>query len=362
MEKIVNIFKKHKFIMRMAIPWIIIQSMIGSIAHATNLNKSISEGLYEMAYSISNNSIFLAGAQSFKLDQGGIIYQINPDNLNITQIIHSDLKPFGAAINNITNTVYFTNTINGAITAIDAYTGNIIKRIILDNTKFSETHKPLKPRELVVDEINNRLYVTGVGTKSVVWVIDSKKLKLISTIHNTGIKATGLALNSKINKLYVTNSEGEILTINTKNNTIEKRKKIDPTKEHMFLNIALDLLGQRIFLSDMKQSQLFVLNIKNQNIIHKINVPESLAILFNPKRNEIYTSHREANSISIIDVKNNYRVKKVIKVKDFPNSLALSPDGNILFVSIKHKKLENENVKSENFLDQILKINLSEQK
>ncbi|WP_198511576.1 hypothetical protein, partial [Bacillus subtilis] len=98
------------------------------------------------------------------------------------------------------------------------------------------------------------------GPQSVVWVVDGSTLKLVSTIPNTGKMGTGLAVDSDAQKVYVTNGDGELVTINARTNAIEKKQKIDGDKEHFFLNIALDTRGQRAFLTDSKQAQVLVVD------------------------------------------------------------------------------------------------------
>lgn len=47
----------------------------------------------------------------------------------MTQAIHNDLKPFGATIDNATQTLWFGNTVNSAVTAIDAKTSEVKGRL-----------------------------------------------------------------------------------------------------------------------------------------------------------------------------------------------------------------------------------------
>lgn len=323
-------------------------------AETQPLNQPIAKGAYELAFSNSNNALFLATAQNAGNPQGGTVYRLDPQNLAVKQTISTELKTFGAAINQHTNVLYFGNTVNGALTAVDASSGKVINTLVLDGRKRGDTVRPLQPRELVADALTNRVYITGLGAQSVVWVVDGKTLQLISTIPNTGKMGTGLALDAAAQKLYVTNADGELVTINTRLNAIEKRQKIDGDKEHFFLNIALDSKGHRAFLSDAKQPQVLVLDTRTQQVIQRIEVPESLAVLFNADRDELYVTHRKAGEISIIDA-SSYKVKRTVKAPGLPNSLALSADGNTLFVSIKQPGSRKEPPKNP---DSVLRIAL----
>nr|WP_244941672.1 YncE family protein [Serratia inhibens] len=298
------------------------------------LRKPVGKGAYEMVYSQGENALYLATSQSRKQDKGGVVYRLDPKTLDITQVIHNDIKPFGAAINGKTDTLFFGNTVNNSVTAIDAKTGEVKGRLVLDARQRTETVKPLAPRELVADAATDTLYITGLGESSVVWVVDGKALTLRTTIADTGKYGTGLALDAAAGRLYVTNADGELVTIDTKTNKVLTRKKLDEGKEHFFLNLSLDPATHRAFITDSKQPQVLIVDTRDGTVLSKIEVPESLAVLFNPARNEVYVTHRKAGEVSVIDAKS-YKLLNTLKTPTHPNSLALSPDGQTLYVSVK---------------------------
>ncbi|EOW6548251.1 PQQ-binding-like beta-propeller repeat protein, partial [Escherichia coli] len=297
---------------------------------------------YEMAYSQQENALWLATSQSRKLDKGGVVYRLDPVTLEVTQAIHNDLKPFGATINNTTQTLWFGNTVNSAVTAIDAKTGEVKGRLVLDDRKRTEEVRPLQPRELVADDATNTVYISGIGKESVIWVVDGGNIKLKTAIQNTGKMSTGLALDSEGKRLYTTNADGELITIDTADNKILSRKKLlDDGKEHFFINISLDTARQRAFITDSKAAEVLVVDTRNGNILAKVAAPESLAVLFNPARNEAYVTHRQAGKVSVIDAKS-YKVVKTFDTPTHPNSLALSADGKTLYVSVKQKSTKQQ--------------------
>ncbi len=306
------------------------------------LRKAVGKGAYEMAYSQQENALWLATSQSRKVDKGGVVYRLDPVTLEVTQAIHNDLKPFGATINNTTQTLWFGNTVNSAVTAIDAKTGEVKGRLVLDDRKRTEEVRPLQPRELVADDATNTVYITGIGKESVIWVVDGENIKLKTAIQNTGKMSTGLALDSKGKRLYTTNADGELITIDTADNKILSRKKLlDDDKEHFFINISLDTTNQRAFITDSKAAEVLVVDTRNGNILAKVAAPESLAVLFNPARNEAYVTHRQAGKVSVIDAKS-YKVVKTFDTPTHPNSLALSADGKTLYVSVKQKSTKQQ--------------------
>ncbi|EEU9365342.1 PQQ-binding-like beta-propeller repeat protein [Escherichia coli] len=321
---------------------LLVASSFSTQAAEEMLRKAVGKGAYEMAYSQQENALWLATSQSRKLDKGGVVYRLDPVTLEVTQAIHNDLKPFGATINNTTQTLWFGNTVNSAVTAIDAKTGEVKGRLVLDDRKRTEEVRPLQPRELVADDATNTVYISGIGKESVIWVVDGENIKLKTAIQNTGKMSTGLALDSKGKRLYTTNADGELITIDTADNKILSRKKLlDDGKEHFFINISLDTARQRAFITDSKAAEVLVVDTHNGNILAKVAAPESLAVLFNPARNEAYVTHRQAGKVSVIDAKS-YKVVKTFDTPTHPNSLALSADGKTLYVSVKQKSTKQQ--------------------
>lgn len=325
---------------------LLVASSFSTQAAEEMLRKAVGKGAYEMAYSQQENALWLATSQSRKVDKGGVVYRLDPVTLEVTQAIHNDLKPFGATINNTTQTLWFGNTVNSAVTAIDAKTGEVKGRLVLDDRKRTEEVRPLQPRELVADDATNTVYITGIGKESVIWVVDGENIKLKTAIQNTGKMSTGLALDSKGKRLYTTNADGELITIDTADNKILSRKKLlDDDKEHFFINISLDTTNQRAFITDSKAAEVLVVDTRNGNILAKVAAPESLAVLFNPARNEAYVTHRQAGKVSVIDAKS-YKVVKTFDTPTHPNSLALSADGKTLYVSVKQNPLNSRKLPS----------------
>ncbi|HHH6703635.1 TPA: PQQ-binding-like beta-propeller repeat protein [Escherichia coli] len=321
---------------------LLVASSFSTQAAEEMLRKAVGKGAYEMAYSQQENALWLATSQSRKLDKGGVVYRLDPVTLEVTQAIHNDLKPFGATINNTTQTLWFGNTVNSAVTAIDAKTGEVKGRLVLDDRKRTEEVRPLQPRELVADDATNTVYISGIGKESVIWVVDGENIKLKTAIQNTGKMSTGLALDSKGKRLYTTNADGELITIDTADNKILSRKKLlDDGKEHFFINISLDTARQRAFITDSKAAEVLVVDTRNGNILAKVAAPESLAVLFNPARNEAYVTHRQAGKVSVIDAKS-YKVVKTFDTPTHPNNLALSADGKTLYVSVKQKSTKQQ--------------------
>ncbi|EIC84105.1 YncE family protein [Serratia sp. M24T3] len=303
--------------------------------HVSMERKAVDKGVYELAYSADQKALFVASSQG-RQDKSGALYRLDPSSLAVSQSIKTNLKPFGVALNSKTDTVFLGNTTSSAVTSVDAKTNKVLQELVLDNRPRTEKERPLAPRELVVDEATNTLYVGGLGKESVIWVVDGANLTLRHTIEGAGKMATGLAIDAKASRLYITNADGEFLTVDTKTDKILSRVKIDNPGEHFYLNISLDTAKHRAFVTDSKEPSLLVLDTENGKIIHKIAIPASLAVLFNPARNEVYVTHRDAGNVSVIDA-TSYKVLETLDIPTHPQSLAISDDGQTLYVSVKQE-------------------------
>ncbi|MVZ11071.1 YncE family protein, partial [Enterobacteriaceae bacterium 8376wG6] len=122
MNTLINKGKRAAFPRMLLATLLFSNTLLGQTAPEVR-RKPVGKGAYEMAYSPSENALYLATSQSRKLDKGGIVYRLDPATLDVTQIIHNDIKPFGAAVNAKTGTLFFGNTVNNSVTAIDAKTG-----------------------------------------------------------------------------------------------------------------------------------------------------------------------------------------------------------------------------------------------
>ncbi|MFK3843325.1 YncE family protein [Serratia sp. NPDC087055] len=311
----------------------------------------IGHGLYELAFDGTSNTLFAASTPSFaKEKNGGIVFKVNPSTLATDANIATQRRAFATALDEQRHLLYIGNTVDGSVTVIDTRSGKELATIELSESMKEDQFTPT--REMVLDKKNQRLYVSGTSQKGVLWIIDTAKREKIATLSNMGEYPTGIALDTERGHLYCVNGSGELITLDTTSHKILKRVVVEPSKKHFFLNIGLDTKTGRAFITDPDLPNVLVVDIDSGKILHQIDVINSLAVLFNPIRSELYITHREAKRISIVD-SNSYRVKNSITTRALPNSLALSSDGQQLFASIKQSKEEMEKKQ-----DYLLKINL----
>ena len=89
--------------------------------------------------------------------------------------------------------------------------------------------------------------------------------------------------------------------------------KVDPAESnHYFLNIALNSAAGVGFIANTNTRDLLVVDLRSGRLLHRIATPNAIAVLYNATRDEIYVTHRNDRSISVIDAKTN-RVKHASK-------------------------------------------------
>lgn len=312
------------------------------------------EGLYEMALSPKGDALYVASAEGFKDVQGGAVYKLDPKTLKTIGLSYTDLKNFAVQITPDGATLFVTNSLDGGISAIDTATGKVKKRLLF--SERNEKGLPYGARQILL--LNDTLYVGAVADPAQIWVVDANTLKLKARIKNTGKWMTGLHYSAQTGRLYAANGGGEILVINPRNNRVEQRWKPLGDKPALLLNIAEDSETGRLFVTDnSKAKTTLVLDIHSGKVIKQLDVGDSLAVLFNPKRNEIYISRRESGKVISLDG-TSYAQKRQWDIPANPNSLLLSADGQTLFVTVKQPFNKDHSTKGP---DSVVRLELANQ-
>ena len=295
------------------------------------VQRELSEGVYEMAISQQNGSLYVATAQGFKDVQGGVVYKLDPVSLKTIGQAHTDLKNFGTVMDPQGKTLYVTNSLDGGISAINVEDGKVINRLM-----FSERNEkgfPYGAREIILHD--GLLYIGGVADSGVIWVVDAKTMKLKKRINNAGKWVTGLMYSEQTQRIYAANGGGEVLVINPRTHRIEQRWKPLGDKEALLLNLAEDPATGRLFVTDnSKAKTTLVLDIHSGKVLKDLAMGDTMGVKFNAKRHEIYLTQRESGKLLILD-SDSYAVKKSLSLMPHPNSLLLSADGQTLYVTVK---------------------------
>ncbi len=315
------------------------------------LSQPLGHGVYELAYDNSQKTLYAASAPSFDKDKTtGLVFRLAADSLQINEKIATERRTFALSLDEENHILYLGNALDGSLTLVDTQTNKVIQTLQLSDD--SDPEKQAHVREVGLDKPNQRLYVSGIGRKGkgLLWVVDTRKQQLIETLNN--IEPVGFAVDASADKVYVVTGKGELVTLDGKTSKLLSRVKVDPAESnHYFLNIALNSAAGVGYIADTNTRDVLVVRLDSGKLVDRITSPNSVAVRYNAARDEIYVTHRDDRSISVIDAKTHH-LKHTVKTAAMPNSLALSADAGTLYVSVKQDEKSDQD-------DYVLKIDLT---
>lgn len=313
--------------------------------------RTLGDGLYEMAYLSAQSALVVASAQGFKAVNGGMIYRLDPTTLATRTETHTDLKNFGMAVADDGKAFYTTNSLDGGVSKVDAQSGKVLQRLMFVGK--DKDGDPIGAREVLFH--NNQLFIGRVADPGFISIVDTQTMTLKGRIDNAGKWVTGLIYSPHNDRIYAANGGGEILVINPASHKIEQRWTPGDGKEYLFLNLAEDPATGRLFVTDdSKAKATLVFDERTGKVIKRID-GDALGIKFSAKRNEIYISQRESKKVLQLDAAT-YALKNAWSFASHPNSLLLSPDQDTLYVSIKQDFNEDNSTKGP---DSVARIKLN---
>lgn len=302
-------------------------------ADRTVVTRAPGNGLYEMAYSSSANALYVASADRFKEANGGVVYRLDPVTLATQSVTYTDLKNFGIASDEQAGVFYTTNSLDGAITKLDAQSGKVLDRLVFPEKKDKKGY-PAGTREMLVHE--DELYVGRIADPGFISVVNARTFKLKKTLHHAGKWVTGLIYSPLMKRIYAANGSGEILVINPRTHNIEQRWTPGDGQPWLFLNMAEDPATGRLFVTDnSKGKATLVFDERSGKVIHRID-GDALAITYSAVRHALFISQRESKKVLELDA-TTFAVKHSWSFNAHPNSLLLSPDHQTLYVTLKQK-------------------------
>lgn len=345
-----------------------------SLAVAPVLRQDAFDGIYEITAAADGASVFVATISGFDPQNGGTIYRLDPRSLQTVQSVQVPRRSFALGLNNTTGTLYVGNTMEGSLSVVDTASG-LLKGVI----QLAEPQKNDKgetyfahTRKVIVDEVNNRVFVTSPGRTGLIWIVDGATNTLTHTITSDGIWSSGAAYDAASNRLYVgQGGVNEVLIVDPDSGTVVQRLSTGETtvaskdqSANFFINIALDVKGQRLFAAGGQNDQMYVFDLKTGQVMQRIAFKAgALDVLYNPTRNELVTTHRGKGEIgtgfvSILDA-TTYATKRTLDLPVHPNSLALSPNGQTLYITVKVLHGDKHPAWRKNGKDSVVRIDLN---
>ncbi|HVR49170.1 MAG TPA: YncE family protein [Pseudorhodoferax sp.] len=351
-------------------------SAVQAVAAAPVLRQDAFTGIYEVAVAPALGAVYVASTPSFDAASPGYVQRLDARSLQLLQTVQLPRRAFALGLNRVTNTLYVGNTLDGSLTVVDATTGLVKGEIQLGVAEKKADGKESMPhtRKVIVDEKHNRVFVTSPGQPGLVWIVDGAKGQVTHTIRSEGIWTAGAAYDAAANRLYV--SQGgvhEILAIDPdagqvvgRFSTGDSQGNTAQDSKHFFLNLALDAKGQRLISTDSNTGQLYIFDIASAKLLKTVPIGMgALDVAYNPQRNEIYATHRGVSrsqpegtgAVTVVDGAS-YAVKRTIDLPVHPNSLAVTPDGDTLYVTVKTTRSDKHPAFRKDARESLVRIDL----
>lgn len=306
---------------------------------AKTIRSAVAPGLFELVH--ANGMLFATSAGDDRRNgEAGHILLIDPDTLAIAQTVQSPDKPFALVANHKTNTLYVGHSMDRRVSVYDMQT--MTRKAVIQLEGADSSGKPYRSRQLLVDERTDTVYVSSPSADGPVWIIDGPSMKVRGMIAGAG--GPGLTLDAQRNRLY-TSGRGFWSSIDLGTGKILARHSVHDKAERFLVNIDVDPENNRLFASDSKHGELLVLDPENGQLIRTINTGAgAMGVKHNASRHEVYVSNRKSGTVTVVNTRS-LVVKQSIDTPPFPNSFALSPNGQEVFISIK----QSRDPKSEGF-------------
>lgn len=348
---------------------------------------AVAPAVVELAWSAKQNALFVS-SPDWKDEKKSTVLRLDPQTLAKQATIPMDVKGFGVALDDEHNRLYLTEGFNGSVGIVDTAANRSLGSIKLQDEvniesawrkagmsgerldfmlaelkrfKISEGHL-YKVREARFDAQTGRLFLPGLGygVDSVLFVVDTCSGKLEKTLPGFGFYAVGIALDEKGRRVFVSNMQGQLMTVNA--DTLEIAGKHEIQADQL-LNLVYDRKNDRILGVDqgidrdkyrnyhLKEAytrrssghRLFALNAQDGKLLTSVETQEvPISLLLDEDSERIYVTNRGgvrvekgAGSLSVFDSKTLAHLQ-TLPLLPHPNSLALDSKARALFVTVKN--------------------------
>lgn len=324
----------------------------------------LAPALYELAYSTKQQAVFVASAGDRELgNPKSKIYRLHPDTLEIEAEVELQYAGLGVFLDDEANRLYVGNAFDAAVTVIDTQLNQVIGVVRLAEKihtagfdgKPTERY-PHNLRELVVDKKNNRLFAPGIWINdSALYVMRTDTLTVETVIPDFGFGASGVTLDEARGKLYVSNMQGQLYTIDTQTLSVESVAEVQADQ---LLNLVFDKRTNRILAVDQgaenvnrvreklaklpyqqrgKGNRVVVINPEDGRIEKSIPTdtgPVNLAL--DEKNNRLVVTNRGSGTVTIYDRNNDDRLLQTIALSAHPNTPKIDNQLGTIFVTVKN--------------------------
>ena len=248
---------------------------------------------------------------------------VNTSNNTAVGSIPVGQAPMGVAPNPVSSQVYVANNFENTVSIVDVINLEEVERIQVGSF----------PQTVVVSEDGGTLYVVNKGDGTVAFV-DLEQRQVVDEVA-VGRDPMWAALVPGTNLLFVTNNSTNTVSVVD----VESRQVI----QSLFVGggpegIAASPDGRRVYVANSFDNSVSVIEVESLGVIETLEVGAfPRQIVFAPDGdlgNLAYVTNYSDSNVSIIDVAVDEVLDTQLTVGNFPNGLAVLPDGKKIYVVV----------------------------
>ncbi len=297
-------------------------------------NKPLVPGLYQIGYSAKNNALYATAAVGRQVSAAELV-KIHPESLEI--IAQATIQPvgdtvhaaYGIGVDDANDTLWTTNTRTGTIAVYKQSDLSLVKQFDAGTTAHS--------RDVAIDTQRGKAYVSG--RDPVIHVFDAKTfeplkaIELPTTSTEEGAQAMpmSLAVNAEKGKLCtVSMRTGEVIVINTENDTVEKVFAV--ANADRASGVGYDPVNDRVLVVNQGTGNLLIVDPNAEKVLHDVYVGGgALNVSYDPASQLAFVAVRGGGTIAVVN-----SAGELVGNLDggpFPNHLTVDGKGNVFAVN-----------------------------
>ncbi|QPM91842.1 YncE family protein [Pseudooceanicola algae] len=321
----------------------------GSEAFEMTSVASPTPGLYQIAHSDRAKALFVT-ASSFRPNSSTLM-KLDPETLetiaSITPAPYADTNEddgendgeqnpyatgpasvFGLGLDDSHGHVWATNTASNSVAVYDQDDLSLVHQFPQGQVYHS--------REVIVDEVHSKAYVTSSATARV-HVFDTETLEPLevieipSSLRGEDFYVMNSAIDAEGGRLFVSSrATSELAVIDLESRGVTSVFAL-PGAIHA-TGIAFDATSGRVFVSGQGSDNVLIVDPDAGKVLHTVPVGAgALSISFDPAGQLAWVTNRGAGTISAVDAQGH--IVATLDLGSYPNDVTSGPDGTVYAVN-----------------------------
>jgi YVTN family beta-propeller protein len=299
------------------------------------IEDSIKVGINPTAIAVNPNTNMIYVVNRFS-DSVSVING-NANNQVIERVVGQD--PLDIAINLRNNMVYVVNNQSLSISVINGTSSgdnNVIQTISLAEHLSPDLPDLIRydPTSIEINPDTNMLFITMADRSLQEHRVESL---LVRDIHGYGDELPllgdwprGLALDAQKDRLYVTNTRSNTISVvDTRNNVVRETIPVGEKPS----DVVIDQGKERIYVINCDSNNTSIVDTRQNVKIKDIDVGKCpWSIAQDPDYNMIYVANLKDSTVSVIN-SSTTEVVKTIAVDKYPTDIWINPESHLVYVT-----------------------------